>query len=165
MDDDLLRRFETSLVLPSRKSEKDQLLDEEGIKRLFDRWKQNKTSHALRILKETLIARKMQETPLALEIYDLALDFYSENEQWAEFLATASHHKKFKTEGDLISVIIDPLNINGILESNDQSLFWILSRNYYKMENVTCSRKQLETFIKISLESKRAELVNKGIIR
>ena len=163
MDDELLKRFESSLVLPSRKGEKDKLLDEKEIERLFDKWKSHKTSYALRVLKETIISRRMQKTNLALAIYDSALDYYSENDLWAEFLATASHNSKFKMEGDLVSVVIDPLNINDISNSSDFNLFWILSGNYCKLNRLVCGRKQLEVFLKG--DSRESELINNAIIR
>jgi hypothetical protein len=165
MDDELIQKFESALVLPSRKSEKDKLLNEKEIRELFEKWKLNKTSHALRILKETIIVRKMSKTILALDIYDSALDYYSDNELWAEFLATASHNSKFKMERDILSVAIDPLNINDITNSTDNNLFLILSDNYCKLNRSTDDLDRLKLLLRKNLQVRKSELVNIGIIR
>ena len=159
--DDLTKRFEKSLTLPSRGGS-EEVLSEEDISAVFEKWKKKKVAYTLRVLKESLVASKLVDTKLGADIYEAALDYYAENDEWAEFHATAKS-SGHKAEALLIASVLNPSDIT-YDGSIDISLFFLISRNYSKIRRCSLPTR-VEKFVKSQVENWKVDFVNKKIIR
>lgn len=162
--DELTLRLE-ALALPSRGAE--QVLGGKEIRMLFEKWKLKKNAYVLRVLKESLVSRKLVDTELGKEIYEAALDFYASNDDWAEFIASANICGRLK-ESMILSCFLTPTELNYRKELADiesyGEIFDILSKNYFKLD--ACELPEtIEKFVKTRLCAVKEEFVNKKIIR
>lgn len=158
--DDLATRL-SSLTLPSRGSEEP--LNEIEIKAVFEKWKLKKSHHSLRVLKESLVAKKLVDSDLGKEIYEAALEFYAENEEWAEFMATAQVCGESREAIFLCSILAPTeISFNNNLLVNE--LLFLLSGNYVEIDSYLIP-KRIQKIVKSKMAMIKEEFVNKEIIR